>query len=277
MRVAVIGHVEWVQLARVDHVPAAGELVPAVEWWDEAAGGAAIAAVQALKLGAEVEFFAVVGDDELGRLAVERLRARGLTVHTVARGRQRRAFIHLDRDGERTITIMGEREVPSGSDDLPWDRLDGVDAVYFTGGDEAALRHARRARVLVATPRAGKTLRGGVKLDVLVRSGHDAGERTVGDDLVPAPHYIVSTGGAEGGKWVGEDKTTGAWEVAELPGPRGDAYGAGDSFAGCLTWALGAGRPIDAALALAATCGAWKLSGRAGYDGQLSARDASRG
>jgi ribokinase len=274
MRVAVVGHVEWVQLARVDHVPTAGELVPALEWWEDAAGGAAIAAVQALKLGAEVEFFAVVGDEDLGRLALERLRAHGLTVHAVARGPQRRAFIHLDRGGERTITILGERAVPSGEDDLPWDRLDGVDAVYFTGGDEAALRHARRASVLVATPRAGDTLRGGVKLDVLVRSGHDAGERTVGDDLEPPPHFIVSTGGEEGGKWVGEDHTTGAWKVAALPGPRGDAYGAGDSFAGCLTWALGAGKPIDEALHVAARCGAWKLSGRAGYDGQLTAGDA---
>jgi ribokinase len=274
MRVAVVGHVEWVQLVRVDHVPVPGELVPALEWWEVAAGGAAIAAVQALKLGAEVEFFAVVGEDELGRLALERLRALGLTVHAVARGRQRRAFIHLDRDGERTITIMGERLVPSGDDDLPWERLEDVDAVYFTGGDVAALHRARRARALVATPRAGDTLRHGVKLDVLVRSGNDPGERTVGDDLEPPPHFIVSTGGAAGGKWVGEDRTTGAWEVAALPGPKGDAYGAGDSFAGCLTWALGAGRPIDAALALAARCGAWKLSGRAGYDGQLTAADA---
>jgi ribokinase len=274
VRVAVIGHVEWIEFARVPRVPARGEIVSACEWWEEAAGGAAIAAVQACKLGAEVEFYAAVGDDERGRRAVEHFRELGLTVHAVARGRQRRGFMHLDADGERTITILGERTVPAGSDPLPWDRLEGADAVYFTGGDAAALRAARRARRLVATPRAGATLReAGVKLDVLVRSGHDPAERDAGADLQPPPRLIVSTGGADGGRWVGEDKRTGAWQVARLPGRKGDSYGAGDSFAGGLTYALGAGMDTDAALQLAARCGAHKLCGRAGFDGQLTAAE----
>jgi ribokinase len=271
VRVAVVGHTEWGEFARVAHVPARGELVPASEGWEEAAGGAAIAAVQALKLGAEVELFAAVGDDEHGRRAVARYRELGLVVHAVARGVQRRAIVLLDSDGERTIVVLGDRTVPAGDDDLPWERLDAVDAVYFTGGDEAALR---AARVLVATPRAGDTLRAaGVKLDVLVRSSDDPGERECGDDLDPPPHRIVSTAGAEGGRWVGEDHTEGTWHAADLPGARGDAYGAGDSFAGALTWALGSGRPIDEALQVAARAGAAKLASRAGYDGQLTARD----
>jgi ribokinase len=272
MRVAVVGHVEWIQFARVDHVPAAGELVPASEWWEEAAGGAAIAAAQARKLGADVDFFAAAGDDELGRRAVEHFRRQGLTVHAVARGGQRRGFIQLDRDGERTITIMGERMTPAGADALPWDRLADTAGVYFTGGDEAALHAARRARALVATPRAGETLlRAGVKLDVLVRSADDAGEMALGDDLEPAPRYIVSTRGGEGGQWLGEDHTTGEWKSRALPGPKGDSYGAGDSFAGGLTWALAQGMEIGPALDLAARCGAHKLTGRAGFDGQLTA------
>jgi ribokinase len=274
MRVAVVGHVEWIEFARVDHVPVAGELAPASEWWEEAAGGAAIAAVQALKLGAEVEFFTAVGDDERGRRAVEHFRELGLSVHAVARGRQRSGWIHLDRDGERAITIMGEREVPAGHDELPWDHLAETDAVYFTGGDAKALELARRARVLVATPRAGATLTSsGVKLDVLVRSGADPGEKALGDDLDPQPHYIVSTGGAAGGRWVGEDHTTGSWRSIDLPGPKGDTYGAGDSFAGALTFGLGSGLDIDGALELAARAGAHKLTGRAGFDRQLTAAD----
>jgi ribokinase len=53
----------------------------------------------------------------------------------------------------------------------------------------------------------------------------------------------------------------------------GDAYGAGDSFAACLTYALGADLPVDEALELASRCGAHKLSGRAAYDGQLTAAE----
>jgi ribokinase len=274
MRVAVVGHTEWIEFARVDHVPAVGELVPATEWWEEAAGGAAIAAVQAHKLGAEVEFFTAVGDDERGRRAVEHFRALGLTVHAVARGRQRSGWIHLDRDGERTITVMGDRTVPSAEDPLPWERLAQADAVYFTGGDVGALVAARRAGIVVATPRAGATLDDArVRLDALVRSGSDPGERTAGDDLDPPPRFIVSTGGEAGGRWVGDDRTTGHWSRVRLPGPKGDSYGAGDSFAGALTYGLGSGLEIADALELAARAGAHKLTGRAGYDRQLTAAD----
>jgi ribokinase len=126
----------------------------------------------------------------------------------------------------------------------------------------------------VATPRAGDTLRdAGVQLDVLVRSAHDPGECHAGDDLDPPPHLIVSTGGAEGGNWVADDRRSGAWEVAKLPGPKRDSYGAGDSFAGGLTYALASGLDTDAALQLAARCGAHKLAGRAGFDGQLTAEE----
>lgn len=274
MRVAVVGHVEWAQFARVPEVPAAGELVAASEWWEDAAGGAAVAAMQALRLGAEVELFTALGDDEHGREAHRRLEARGLTVHAMARGVQRRAFVFLDGDGERTITVLGERTVPAGDDELPWERLADADAAYFTGGDAAALTAARRARLLVATPRAGDVLReAGVRLDVLVRSARDPGECRAGDDLDPRPHRVVSTAGREGGRWVGEDRTEHVWRAARLPGPPGDAYGAGDSFAGGLTWALGADLDIEAALGVAARCGAAKLSGRAAYDGQLTAEE----
>jgi hypothetical protein len=50
--------------------------------------------------------------------------------------------------------------------------------VYFTAGDVGALRAARKARILTATARAMETLKGsGVRLDALVHSGNDAGER----------------------------------------------------------------------------------------------------
>ena len=271
MRVAVIGHVEWIEFARVPRLPGRGEIVDATEWWEEAAGGAALAAMQARRLGAEVDFFTAVGDDERGRLALARFEELGLQVHAVRSGEQRRGWVYLDPEGERTITILGERTVPSGDDPLPWDRLEQTDAVYFTGGDAGALRAARRARRLVATPRAGDALRAGVPLDVLVRSAHDPGEAHAGEDLDPAPERIVSTAGGEGGTWTGTDHTHGSWRTASPRGGRGDAYGAGDSFAGALAWALGDGRELEDALQVAARAGAAKLSGRAGYDGQLTA------
>lgn len=274
-RVAVVGHVEWIEFARVPHVPRPGEIVHATEWWEEVGGGGAVAAVQLAKLAGEAQFFTALGEDENGRRAKQRLEELGVTVYAAPRpGPHRRGFVHLDDDHERTITILGERIVAHGDDDLPWERLEGVDAVYFTGGDVAALRQARRARKLVATPRAYATLQASdVQLDALVRSAKDPGEQQAEEHLDPAPGIVVSTAGKEGGEWAGEDRTSGQWKAAELPGPPRDSYGAGDSFAAGLTFGLGAGLPIERALEVASRCGAYKLAGRAAYEGQLTAAD----
>jgi ribokinase len=55
----------------------------------------------------------------------------------------------------------------------------------------------------------------------------------------------------------------------ERPGPVGDAYGAGDSFAAGLTYGLGAGMDIADAVRLAARCGATAMTGRGAYGAQL--------
>ena len=200
--------------------------------------------------------------------------ARGDRPRRAARGRAPARFVHLDDDHERTITVLGERIVPRGDDDLPWERLDETDGVYFTGGDVGALVEARRARKLVATPRAYDTLLASdVDLDALVRSAKDPGEQHAEEHLDPAPDIVVSTAGKEGGEWVGEDRTTGRWQAAQLPGPAQDSYGAGDSFAAGLTYGLAAGMPIEQALDVASRCGAHKLAGRAAYEGQLTAAD----
>ena len=274
-RVAVVGHVEWIEFVRVPHVPVPGEIVHATEWFEEVGGGGAVAAVQLAKLAGAVEFFTALAQDDLGRRAEERLEELGVRVHAAPReGPQRRGFVYLDPGGERTITILGERIVPRGDDPLPWDRLDEVDAVYFTGGDVGALEHARRARRLVATPRAFNTLRQArINLDALVRSAKDPGEQQAEEELDPAPDFVVATAGKEGGQWVGEDRTTGTWKAAQPPGPKQDSYGAGDSFAAGLTYALGADMTIADALQVASRAGAYKIAGRAAYDGQLTAAD----
>ena len=274
-RVAVVGHVEWIEFARVPHVPKPGEIVHAGEWWEEVGGGGAVAAVQLAKLAGAVDFFTALAGDELGRRARAQLEELGVTVHAAPReGPQRRGFVHLDDDHERTITILGDRIVPHGGDDLPWDLLDAADAVYFTGGDVGALEQARRARKLVATPRAFDTLRAAnVHLDALVRSANDPGEQQSEDQLDPAPGIVVATAGKEGGEWIGEDRTRGSWKAALLPGPPQDSYGAGDSFAAALAYGLGADLTIEQTLEIASRAGAHKLAGRAAYDGQLTAAD----
>jgi len=257
VRAAVVGHVEWVRFAQVDAVPAQGEIVTAADTWEEPAGGGAVAAGELVRLGAEVDFFVAVGNDELGRRTHEALESLGCRVHAATRDEpQRRALTYVDEDGERTITLMGDKLHPHGGDPLPWAELAGADAVYFSAGDPDALRAARQAHALVATARELPTLvEAQVPLDALVRSGRDPSEAYEPGLLDPEPYMIVSTTGRDGGSYVvaGEEET---FDAVDLPGPLVDAYGAGDSFAAGLTFAFGSGRAPEDAVAFAAKCGA---------------------
>jgi len=258
---AVVGHVEWVEFARVDAMPRSGSIAHAWETWEQAGGGGAVAALQLARLAGEASLFTALGDDELGRRSREQLEASGVRVHaSVQPGPQRRAFCHVEDGGERTITVLGDKLRPRGDDgELPWESLNDADAVYFASGDTSALRQARRARILVATARELPSLKAGaVELDALVGSGDDDGERYAPGDLEPPPKLVVSTAGPLGG-WA---QPGGPYQAAAPPGAVEDAYGCGDCFAAGLTYALGRALPTPEALALAARCGAGALTGR---------------
>jgi ribokinase len=272
-RVGVVGHTEWLDFAVVDHLPVAGEIVTALEHFEMPAGGGAVAAVQLRKLAGAASFFCALGNDRLAERGLEELRSEHrLEVHAARRDRpQRRAFTHLDKRAERTITVLGERIVPHGRDPLPWASLAAYDGVYITGGDAAAVRAARAARVVVATSRAADALAAsGITVDVLLGSGSDAKERAGVEALRAQARWTVLTHGAQGGRWEAADGTSGSWPVHELPGPPVDAYGCGDSFAAGLTYGLAAGLSLEDALSLAARCGAYCLTGRGPYEAQLT-------
>jgi len=270
VRVAVVGHVEWIEFARVEHLPAAGEIVHATEGWELPGGGGAVAAVQLARLAGECLFITALADDPLGRRAERELRELGVRV-AAARlpGPQRRAFVHVDGDGERTITVLGERIGPRAGDPLPWDELAEADAVYLTAADADGVRRARATRKLVATTRALAALAAaGVCLDALVSSAGDPGERYVPGQVGPEPELVVRTAGPAGGTAVAADGREITWEPEPLPGPPADTYGAGDSFAAGFTYGLAAGS-VEHALRVGARCGAAAVTGRGPYEGQL--------
>ena len=271
MRVAVVGHVEWIEFARVERVPTAGEIVHALDTWEEPGGGGAVAAVQLARLAGDCLFLTALGDDELGHRAERELTELGVRVEAVWRRQpQRRAFVFTDAHAERTITVMGERVGPRGNDPLPWSELDGIDGVYFTAGDAQAVRASRAARTLVSTARTIRPLtESGVQIDMLVSSSRDVGERYTPGDIEPPPRLVARTAGAGGGWVEAPDGTRIEWTAAPLPGPPVDAYGAGDSFAAGLTYGLAVGGSPEEALALGARCGAACVTGRGPYEGQL--------
>jgi ribokinase len=259
MKVAVVGHVEWVEFVEVDRVPAPGQIAHGTDSWAEPAGGGAVVAAQVLKLAGACDFFTALGDDDHGRRSVERLEELGLATHVQWFGQTRRALVHVDQARERTITTVGSKLLPAGP--LP---LEGYDGVFFVAGQVSALHSAREAAFLAATPRELETLRqGGVHLDLLVGSGTDPGERYDGSLDVG---IVCLTEGARGGIADGH-----RFEAAPLPGPLVDTYGAGDSFSAALFFALARGDALEDALDLATRAGAGVVTGKGPYTAQIRA------
>jgi ribokinase len=275
MRVAVIGHVEWVDFVLVERLPRPGEITHARELFGEPAGGGAVAAVQLARLAGEAVLVTALGPDEYGRRTRERLDELGVRVLAAERETHtRRALTFVDRSGERTIVTLGARLEPSDADELPWNELEGMDAIYFTAGDLGSLRIAREAaRVLVASPRGRSALGQGVTLDALVLSDDDAIEQHEAANTLDEARLRVFTQGERGGYYTSDDADARRWEAVALPGRPVDSYGCGDSFAAGLTYGLGAGMPPEQAVVLGARCGAVCLTGRGPYERQLSAAE----
>ncbi len=270
-RVAVVGHVEWVDFVPVPHLPRAGEVLHAGDAFTRAAGGGGVVSVVLAELGAEVDFFTALGDDADGHAAAEQLSERGVRAHVAWHSQPtRRAVTMLEDGGERTIVTIGERLDPRGSDKLEWERLSAAGGVYVTAGDTDAIRLARRAGVVVASPRArtalaaaphGTQADGTPTIDALVFSAADRDEQDWAERAAGHSRLLVATEGANGGRWWGESE--GRWQAVPPPGPARDSYGCGDSFAAGFTFALAAGSTVPEAVALGARCGARCLT-RAG-------------
>ena len=190
MRVAVVGHVEWVEFVRVERVPRPGEIVHAIETWEEPAGGGAVAAVQLAKLAGSCTLFTALGDDELGRRSprgAEAARRRRSTRRAPSRSAARSRS--STTTGERTITVLG-REAPAARRRRPAavGELAGCDASTSSAATPTRSARARR-RASSSRRRASwrRSARPGVELDVLVGSGDDEGERYEPGELEPPP------------------------------------------------------------------------------------------
>jgi ribokinase len=109
----------------------------------------------------------------------------------------------------------------------------------------------------------------GVEVDVLVSSADDPAERYKAGDIDPPPRMVVRTEGAEGGTLEVADGGVSRWAPAPLPGEPVDTYGAGDTFAAALTYALAMKLAPDDAIAFAARSGAACITGRGPYGARL--------
>jgi ribokinase len=242
VRLAVIGHIEWVTFARAPFVPGPGEIVHLEEPFSQPGGGGAVTAVALARMGADVTFYTALGSDGRARPVLE---AHGLQLEAAVRDLpQTEVLALLDPNGERTLFVVGENDAPLAADPLAWDEIAGMDGCYFTGYDPATVRIGRQAAVLVVTARRFEALvESGVRADALVGSGRDRGEEFDLGRLAEQPRHVVVTDGARGGT---------GYAAAQVPGPVVDTYGAGDTFVAGVLYGLASGWEMDRTLAFAA-------------------------
>jgi ribokinase len=266
VRIAVIGHVEWVQHARLHEPLQSGAIVQLYDTFEEPGGGGGVAARALPALGAEARFLTALGNDAAAEQSERTLRHDGCDVRVARRANpQNRVTTVADPSGERTILIHGTNDHPTLDDPLDWDDLAGFDGAFYSGNDPRTVVAARRARVLVVTARRlASVMASGVQVDVLAGSARDAGERYDLADLPVRPRLCVWTEGADGGHYLADDGSEGRWEAVPPPGPVVDTYGAGDVFMAALTLELARGTQRDEALARAAQASATQLTRRGG-------------
>ena len=252
----MVGHIEWVQFLAVDQLPRPGAIGHALRCLEEPAGGGAVVAVQMARLTQQpVQFFTALGRDAVGEACVKRLEQLGLEVHVAWReAPTRRGLSLVDGEGDRAITVIGERLTPTLEDPLPWTALAECDGLFVTAADFPLLKACRAAAVLAATPRVRLPVlqEAGVALDALIGSGLDPAERVDPEQLDPPPQTLIRTEGAAGGLCL----PGGRFAPAPLPGPMVESYGCGDSFAAGVVTGLAARWPLAQAIALGAHCGA---------------------
>ena len=257
LKLAVIGHVEWVTFLKVDQLPLAGEISHAKDSFEEAAGGAAVAAVQMARLiNGPVDLITSLGKDNHGKKCYERLTKLGLNLKVAWREKPTRKGISLiSKEGERAITVIGERLQPIASDNLPWSNLKNYDGIFITATDIEGIRLARKAKFLSATPRTGEqTLKNSkVKINALIGSGLDLGEKINHEELEPKPDIYISTKGKLGGTIFPENIK---YKSIKPSSKEIDTYGCGDCFAGAVTTALSAKLNLEQAINIGAYCGA---------------------
>ena len=257
LKLAVIGHVEWVTFLKVDQLPLAGEISHAKDCFEDAAGGAAVAAVQMARLiNGPVDLITSLGNDDYGEKCYERLTKLGLNLKVAWRKKPTRKGISLiSKDGERAITVIGERLQPIASDNLPWGDMHNYDGVFITATDQEGIRLAREAKFLSATPRTGEqTIKNSkVKIDALIGSGLDPGEKINLEELEPKPDIYISTKGKLGGTIFPENIK---YKSIKPSSKEIDTYGCGDCFAGAVTTALSAKLNLKQAINIGAYCGA---------------------
>ena len=178
----------------------------------------------------------------------------GIKLHVAWRDKPtRRGFSLIDSQGERAITVIGERLAPTHKDNLEWNILKKMDGIFITASDSEIFKMARSASILCTTPRVGLNTinNSNVLLDGLIGSNLDPGEVFSFSELSLKPKYTIKTDGENGGIIF----PGGRYKALKNKKLKVDSYGCGDSFAAGILYGMASKWDIDKSLNLAKVMG----------------------
>ena len=256
LKLAVVGHVEWISFISVDKLPKHGEISHGEIYLETVAGGGAVTAIQMnKKFNHQIEFFTALGRDKLGEICYEQLAETGIKLNIAWKNEKtRKGISFLDQNSERSITVIGKRLMPTSFDLLPWAKLKDFDGVFVSATDTKGLNFCRRAKIMTITPRLGleKIKKAGIFYDAIIGSDLDPEERFKSNEIKPMPKYCIRTRGKDGGI----SEPGGIYSPYKLNEKVIDSYGCGDSFAAGLTIGLAANLNLNQAIDLGTYFGA---------------------
>ena len=255
LRFAVIGHVEWMNFLEVDSLPKAGLICHSKRSLEMPAGGGGVIAktLREITTG-DIHLFTSLGNDFYGMQTKEIFEGMGINLHIAWRNSPtRKGFSLVDKSGERSITIVGDRLAPSSEDNLNWSLLKEMDGIFITAGDEDIFKKSRSCPILCTTPRVGiQTISNSkVFLDALIGSNLDPDEHFSISDLTYLPKYIIKTEGKDGGILI----PGGRFTAMSNDIPIIDSYGCGDSFAAGILFGLASKWNIEKTVELGTVLG----------------------
>lgn len=252
---AVVGHVEWINFLKVDQLPKPGVISHSEKSIEYPAGGGSVIAKTLSELtNNQVHFFTSLGNDYYGEQSFKILSNYGIRLHVAWRDKPtRKGFSLIDSNGERSITVIGERLAPTYKDKLDWNLFEKMDGIFITASDSEIFKKARIADSLCTTPRVGINIinKSNVFLDGLIGSNLDPGEVFSLSDISIKPKLIIKTEGENGGILY----PGGRYEALINAKQKIDSYGCGDAFAAGILYGLSSKWSIDKILSLAKLLG----------------------
>ena len=255
LKFAVIGHIEWINFIKVDQLPKPGLISHAEKSIEYPAGGGSVIAKRLRELThSEVHFFTALGNDFYGTQCLNILEKMGIRLHVAWRDKPtRKGFSLIDAEGERSITIIGDRLAPTHKDNLNWNILNDMDGIFITAADKEIFKKSRIAKILCTTPRVGLNIinESGIFLDGLIGSNLDPGEVFSLNELRLIPKFVIKTEGENGGIIF----PGGRYKAIKNKKIKVDSYGCGDSFAAGILYGLSSNWDIEESLNLAKIMG----------------------